>query len=153
MSSNTCYYSENQIFDFLKSRILTCRIFFLGTKLFCLLSESAEILWGFMKSWILTAHLDNFYFLTPHVTNRDVLLLATIRYVLHNGVSHEVTVFQGTVLEEAPLCNDWQRLVLQALRNGQVCLCNHILSTAVSICCSLYNRVSSRTDLWNWQVT
>ena len=27
-STNTCYYSENQIFYFLKSRILTCRKFF-----------------------------------------------------------------------------------------------------------------------------
>ena len=27
-STNTCYYSENHIFCFLKSRILTCRIFF-----------------------------------------------------------------------------------------------------------------------------
>ena len=27
-STNTCYYSENQIFCFLKSRILTIRIFF-----------------------------------------------------------------------------------------------------------------------------
>ena len=26
-STNTCYYSENQIFCFLKSRILTCRFF------------------------------------------------------------------------------------------------------------------------------
>ena len=32
---NTYYYSENQNFCFLKSRILTCRKFFLGTKLFC----------------------------------------------------------------------------------------------------------------------
>ena len=84
-STNTCYYSENQIFDFLKSWILTCRIFFFGTKLFCLLSESAEILWGSMKSQFMnphkiSAHSDNFYFLTPHVTNRDMLLLATIRY-------------------------------------------------------------------------
>ena len=38
-STNTCYYSENQIFHFLKSRILTCQNFFLGIKLFCLLSE------------------------------------------------------------------------------------------------------------------
>ena len=35
-SRSTCYYSENQIFYFLKSRILTCRIYFLGTKLFYL---------------------------------------------------------------------------------------------------------------------
>ena len=35
-SRSTCYSSENQIFDFLKSRILTCRIFLLGTKLFYL---------------------------------------------------------------------------------------------------------------------
>ena len=41
-STNMCYYSENQIFWFLKSRIVTCRKFFLGTKLFCLLSKWAE---------------------------------------------------------------------------------------------------------------
>ena len=41
-SRSTCYYSENQIFLFLKSRIVTCRKFFLGTKLFCLLSKWAE---------------------------------------------------------------------------------------------------------------
>ena len=41
-STNTCYYSGNQIFWFLKSRIVTCRKFFLGTKLFWLLSEWAE---------------------------------------------------------------------------------------------------------------
>jgi hypothetical protein len=35
-STNTCYYSENHIFCFLKSWILTCRIFFLGIKLFYL---------------------------------------------------------------------------------------------------------------------
>ena len=35
-SRSTCYYSGNQKFCFLKSRLLTCRIFFLGTKLFCL---------------------------------------------------------------------------------------------------------------------
>ena len=29
-----------------------------------------------------SAHSDNFYFLTPHVTNRDVLLLATIHLPL-----------------------------------------------------------------------
>ena len=34
-SRSTCYYSGNQKFCFLKSRLLTCRIFFLGTKLFC----------------------------------------------------------------------------------------------------------------------
>ena len=32
-STNTCYYSENQIFCFLKSRIVTCQ-FFLGKNLF-----------------------------------------------------------------------------------------------------------------------
>jgi len=41
-STNTCYYSENQIFWFLKSRIVTCRNFFLGTKPICLLSKWAE---------------------------------------------------------------------------------------------------------------
>ena len=81
-SRNTCYYSENQkirksenqIFCFLKSRILTCRIFFLGTKLFCLLSEWAEKndTWqthDVFSKHLFSAHLDNFYFLTPHVTN------------------------------------------------------------------------------------
>ena len=36
VSTNSCYYSEKQIFCFLKSRILTCCIFFLGIKLFYL---------------------------------------------------------------------------------------------------------------------
>ena len=42
-SRNTCYYSENQIFCFLKSWILTCLIFFLGTKLFCLPLDLLDI--------------------------------------------------------------------------------------------------------------
>ena len=41
-SRSMCYYSENQIFCFLKSWILTCRIFFLGTKLFCLRRYKSE---------------------------------------------------------------------------------------------------------------
>ena len=73
-SRSTCYYSENEKFCFLKSRILSCRIFFLGTKLFCLLFIWAEIysillLWDFMDPHKISAHSDNFYFLTPHVTN------------------------------------------------------------------------------------
>ena len=41
-STNMCYYSENEIFWFLNSRIVTSRNFFLGKKLFCLLSKWAE---------------------------------------------------------------------------------------------------------------
>ena len=42
-SRNTCYYSENYNFCFLKPRILTCLIFFLGTKLFCLSLDLLDI--------------------------------------------------------------------------------------------------------------
>ena len=38
--TNTCYYSENQIFCFLKSRILTCRIFFFRNKTFLFVIRS-----------------------------------------------------------------------------------------------------------------
>ena len=50
------YYSENEKFCFLKSRILTCRIFFLGTKLFCLCPNEMKFLvyYYFGISWILT---------------------------------------------------------------------------------------------------
>ena len=61
-SRSTC--SENQIFHFLKSRILTCLIFFLGTKLFCLWSELAEIFsillfWDFMNPHKISANSDH----------------------------------------------------------------------------------------------
>ena len=69
-STNTCYYWENQIFWSSKSRIVTCRRFFLGTKLFCLLSKWAEIFrillfWHFVDAHKIPANSDNFYFLTP----------------------------------------------------------------------------------------
>ena len=72
-STNTCYYSENQIFCFLKSRIVTCR-FFLGEKLFCLLLDLLDIPTTWQKHDVcqvagISKRFDNFYFLTPHVTN------------------------------------------------------------------------------------
>ena len=74
-SRSTCYYSENQIFWFSKSRIVTCRKFFLGTKLFCLLSEWAEKkdTWQthdvFVKYLFFQLIRTTFIFWPPHVTN------------------------------------------------------------------------------------
>ena len=42
-STKTCYYSENQIFCFLKSQILTRQFFFLGKNLFCLSLDLLDI--------------------------------------------------------------------------------------------------------------
>ena len=42
MSTNMCNYSENEIFWFSKSQIVTCRNFLLGKKLFYLLFKWAE---------------------------------------------------------------------------------------------------------------
>ena len=68
-SRSTCYCSENQNFCFLKSRILTCRNFFLNKTFLLLKLESWNfqhlIDFGFRES---SANSDNFYFLTPHVT-------------------------------------------------------------------------------------
>ena len=47
-STNTCYYSENQIFGFLKSRIVTWRFFF-RKKIFCLSLELLDIPAVFVK--------------------------------------------------------------------------------------------------------
>ena len=76
--------------DFLQSRIVTRR-FFLGIKLFCLWSELAEILWGFMKSQIMnphkiSAHSDNFYFWHP-------MLLIELISISNMGVSLIETCF------------------------------------------------------------
>ena len=54
-----------------------------------------------------------------------------------------LTLFQRAVLEEAPLCNDRQIDLIQC-SNLPV---RHILSTAVTICCSLSKVIFSRTAL------
>ena len=69
-SRSMCYYSGNQKFCFLKSRLITCCIFILGTKLFCFSRQKAEmfsilLIQDFMKAHKITAHLDNFYFSEP----------------------------------------------------------------------------------------
>ena len=59
-SRSMCYYSENNNFCFLKSQILTCRIFFLGKKLFCLpldlldhglRTPNEDIIQRYLKNW------------------------------------------------------------------------------------------------------
>ena len=60
-STNTCYYSENQIFHFLKSRIVTCQIFFLEKNF--LICEDRKILkivtWQTYEVTFFSAHSDN----------------------------------------------------------------------------------------------
>ena len=47
-----------------------------------------------------------------------------------------LTLFQSAVLEEAPLCNDPQTCLAGLMQWSNLPL-RHILSTAVTICCSL----------------
>ena len=63
-STNTCYCSENQIFCFLKSQIVTCQFFCLGKYFF----YAVKTLCVCQVAGI-SKRLDNFYFLTPHFTN------------------------------------------------------------------------------------
>ena len=61
-------------------------IFFLGKNFFvsCLISEIFRLLDKthnvFCRVAKISKRSDNIYFLTPHVTNREVFLLATLRY-------------------------------------------------------------------------
>ena len=72
VGTNTCDYSENQIFCFLKSRILMCQFFFRKKSfLFVLRSLGYS---GYLTNTScqvagISKRSDNFYFLTPHVTN------------------------------------------------------------------------------------
>ena len=74
-SRNTCYYLENRfLFCFLKSRILACRIIFLGIKLFLFVKierEDSDLtnLWCVCQVTFFSAHLDNFYLFTSHFIN------------------------------------------------------------------------------------
>ena len=62
---STCYYSENQIFCFLKSRIPTCRIF-LGIKLFLFVKiERLDKRMMCLSSNFFSAHSDFIHFLPP----------------------------------------------------------------------------------------
>ena len=76
-STNTCYYSGNQIFWFLKSRIVTCHKmqFFLGKKTFLFFVKMS---WEkrYLTNTLCVCQVagiskrsDNIYFLTPYVTN------------------------------------------------------------------------------------
>ena len=89
-SRNTCYHSGNQKFCILKSRLVTSRIFFLETKLFCLSRQKAEIFSIFMiqnfvkPHKILAFYLDKQKGFVPKNevrTNGDMLLLATLRQI------------------------------------------------------------------------
>ena len=73
-NTNTCYYSENQIFDFLKSWILTCQKKIFRNKTFLFV---VRISWNFVRMHEIPNHessqnfssIGQLLFLTPHVTN------------------------------------------------------------------------------------
>ena len=79
-STNTCYYSKNQMFYFLKSRILACRNFFFRNKTFLIV---VRISLNFVRIHKIPNHesSQNFSLLGQLLFFRDVVLLATIGYV------------------------------------------------------------------------
>ena len=98
-SRSTCYYSENQKFCFLESRLVTCCIFFFRNKTFLFVKieswnfqhlidlgfrETSQNFSSFGQLLFFGAHVIIWVqtqLVTWGVTNQDVFLLATIWYM------------------------------------------------------------------------
>ena len=94
---STCYNSGNQTFCFLKCRLLTCPNFFLRNFFYFVFKDREHFL---LLDPILL-------FVTWGVTNREVLLLATIRYV-HTVIVYafnNVLITDCTLLLNKPFQN------------------------------------------------
>ena len=123
--------------DFLQCRIVTHQFFF-RKKTFLFVIRILRYSGYLTNTWCvcqvagISKRSDNLYFLTPHVTNRDVLLLTTIRYVqgkFLENVTNVEEIFHVILIEK--------RVSKITIYNGPcpTCLCFKMRQMCYKLCC------------------